>query len=372
MNAVKKINTKNFRINGNSLLITIVVGVVLSILCSSLILLSYYNRSFQLKTSLSEKLDRDLQSGIALVLSDTISQTGSNSSTTDLFGNREDSVQIIKSPWGIYNIAVVKTYNRHIDKIKKLFYGASLPSYLDGCLYLVDHDNPLSVVGSTSLVGDAYLPKAGVRIAYIDQRGFDGSILIDRTIKTSERIAPPLNNVIIQYLYSLLRQDQDSGVKKLIALDGKDTISRSFQDPVLSIFAPGKTELSNMVIHGHIIIRSDSLIEIENSVSLENVILIAPCIKIGSGFTGTIQAIASDSMIVEENCRLKYPSALILLKGKEQSIQNEIRIMNNCTIEGAIFSLADTLDILKTKSRDRQSILYQWYSICAGLLVVAG
>ena len=322
---------------------------MLGVLCSSLILLSYYNRSFQLQANLSEKLDRNLQSVIALALADTTSQIMSRRFEYDLFGKGEDSVSISKSPWGIYDIAVVKAWNRHEAKTKKLLYGATLPSYFDGSLYLVDHDNPLSVVGHSSLIGDAYLPKAGARIAYIDQRGFDGTTLVNGVTKNGGKTAPSLNNAIIQYLYSLLRPKQDTGVIRLIAPASKDTIFQSFQDSALSILTQGNTVLSNIVIYGQVIIRSDSLIEIDSTAILENCLLIAPGIKIKTGFAGTIQAIASDSIIVEGNCILKYPSALVLLKGKGQSIQNGIEIMNNCTIEGAVFSIADTSDELKTK-----------------------
>jgi hypothetical protein len=111
----------------------------------------------------------------------------------------------------------------------------------------------------------------------------------------------------------------------------------------------GDIQLSHMNIDGHVIIQSDSLIEVDQTTTFSNVILIAPVIRIKRNVIGAFQAIASDSIIVEKNCTLLYPSALVLLKDKRVSSQNTITVMDSSVVNGVIFTLADSSDMEKSK-----------------------
>src|SRR5260221_4175136 len=107
----------NLKLNANSLAITIIVALVLGILCRSLILLSYYNKRFEIQSFNTEKINRNLQSGIALVMADTTENNHFKNYTADLFGHGDDSLSIKTFPWGIYNIATIKALSRHENKI---------------------------------------------------------------------------------------------------------------------------------------------------------------------------------------------------------------------------------------------------------------
>src|ERR1700676_1973882 len=137
----------NSKLNANSLAITIIVSIILAILCSSLILLSYYNKRFEIQSYKAEKINRNLQSGIALVMADTTTNNNFENYTVDLFGKGDDSMEIGTYPWGIYNIAVIKAIGPHENKNIKLFYGSKLPEYLNSCIYLIDEGKPLYLIG---------------------------------------------------------------------------------------------------------------------------------------------------------------------------------------------------------------------------------
>ena len=91
-----------------------------------------------------------------------------------------------------------------------------------------------------------------------------------------------------------------------------------------------------------------------NNNQLEDIILVAPYIHFESNFKGSLQAIARDSILVENGVYLKFPSALGLVKkrGNNEKIQPFIKLLNKSKVEGAIF----THQIQKTQQETKISI----------------
>jgi hypothetical protein len=79
---------------------------------------------------------------------------------------------------------------------------------------------------------------------------------------------------------------------------------------------------------------------------LSNVIIKAPSIKIASNFEGNAQFIASDSIVVEEHVRLKFPSALVVESSNPNSL-HLIRIGAGSEIQGLIQINSNPLDYEK-------------------------
>lgn len=88
------------KVAANSLSITIIISIVLAILCSTLLFLSFYNKRLEIQLSIDEKIDDNLQSGIALALSDTSSNKQERNFSVDLFEKGNDSVSIDLKSWG--------------------------------------------------------------------------------------------------------------------------------------------------------------------------------------------------------------------------------------------------------------------------------
>src|SRR5690606_33532926 len=86
---------------------------------------------------------------------------------------------------------------------------------------------------------------------------------------------------------------------------------------------------------GNIIIKSDSLLNIAKDCQLEHIICIANIIKIEARFQGNIQAFAQDSIVVEKDCRLTYPSSLVLFSPSEGH-PSGIRIADSVQITGTV------------------------------------
>ena len=337
------------RIRANSLSITIIIALIISLLSSLLVLQAYQYRSIQLKYFLDDKLNNNLRSGISICLADTSQYTNDVIKYMDLFGDKDDSVMIKRIPWGIYQVGICKVWGSTKEKITELLIGSSLPPYLKGCLYLVDHDRPISLVGNTRLIGNAFLPKSGARISFINQNRYNGVKLVYGDISSSDKESPSLSDNTVQYLGTLLYSTPRE-ISEYSLSNFSDTNKRKFVDTLQYFYQPGKITLSNVILSGHIIVKSDSLIEIENSATLQNIIVIAPIVKVNSGFKGRLQILASESISVDESCFLQYPSALILIKKEKGSAlhQPKVIISKNCTLEGGIFSFSASDDVYKT------------------------
>jgi len=87
---------------------------------------------------------------------------------------------------------------------------------------------------------------------------------------------------------------------------------QSFLDSTLLISAANVVHLKDLSLKGNIVIQSDTLVEIYPSALLEDVIVMAPSIKVKTGSRFSAQLLAKDSLIVEENCFLEYPSLLVV------------------------------------------------------------
>ena len=56
---------------------------------------------------------------------------------------------------------------------------------------------------------------------------------------------------------------------------------------------------------------SDS-ITIQSENLFKDVLIVAPKVRIKSAFRGSVQILATDTVIIEEGCKLEYPSSVIM------------------------------------------------------------
>lgn len=338
--AIKKLLSGRWA--ASSLLITVILALVIGLTCGLLILLAYYQLRMRTDLQIEEKLRRNISSSISMVLEDNLNPGFAQQKMLDLFGQGEDSVIVREEAWGVYQAASVEARTAGRSRRKDFFFGSLLPASMDGCLYLAEHQRSLSLVGSTRLTGKAYLPKGGIKPGYIDQRGYDHTDLVDGSTEKSGDSLPALNTSSIEYYSKLPVMDTLKGDVVPLKLE------RSFSDSVQTIWARGAVELSGVELDGHILIVSDSLIEVDAACRLENVLLSAPVVRFRSGFAGRVQAFASDSVVAEDNCRFFYPSALVLVKKDGDTRQPRLVLGSNSLLEGLALAWCAASDKGKT------------------------
>ncbi|MGQ0827043.1 MAG: hypothetical protein ACT4ON_01485 [Bacteroidota bacterium] len=338
------------RIKAGSLFYAIVISIIIAIVSSSLILFAYLsNIEFQ-NFEIQQRLNVNAGSGLNLLMSQQSLVELNKQKNLDLYNTGEDSVLLIRRSWGAYEVVVSKATfkNFHVIQIAQVgYYPDSNNLY---SLYLVDQDKPLALCGKTKIKGTAFLPKAGVKRAYIEGQNFTGAVMIEGQTKQSEKTLPKFNKALIENLQSLLLKKIISEKDSVIIIEkdlSGDSLINSFMDTPLVLTSTNAIKISDGIYSGHIVIVSDKQITVSASAVIKDVILAAPKIIIEKEFKGNLQAFASDSIIVNKDVSLYYPSVLGIIKENKLPNVSAVVLNENDTLLGTIFSIKNELDILK-------------------------
>ncbi len=329
----------NKKLNGSSLLATLILSLIILITCSLLLLALYYFRFFAVRDAIELRLSDDLESGITLVLADAVvNQQPVHDSTLLFENNSPDSVFYTHELWGCFRAAGIKVSYKGRTKEKAFLYSAAQFPYLDASVYLTDHDRPLSVTGDTYIEGKAYLPQSGIRSGFFQDKGFSRKNLIEGNIDSSKKQLPALQPEYRDYFQELTTLTNEKGSAPVPSGD-----QQSFLQERRIIRLPRNGILTNQHFSGKLVLVSDSVIEVNTGTQLAHVLLVAPFIHFTGGFKGAVQAIALDSITVESGCTFDYPSALVGA-GRVNSIGNTsatVTIASGSTLQGILLALSE-------------------------------
>lgn len=330
-------------VRASALHLVIVIALVIGVICSSLVVVAYFYRAEYQKKFRYDKLSHNLSSGINLLL-ESPDSAYFKQTRISLFGTAADSIVLQRKTWGIFDVGIIEAFIQK-DTIYKAF---SLTNAIDSgkwaALYIADDDRPLSLSGKTRIDGNAYLPKAGIQTAYVDNKAYEGDkrLVIGKKL-TSEKKLPALEAARIKLL------DNYFSVKGNTLSDA-DSLNFSFLKPTRIVdFGHRSYTLNNLSLKGNILLHSDTTLTIDSTAKLDNVLVFAKAIIIKAGFKGTCQLFASDSIIVAKNCYFNYPSCLGVVRSNtiQFSPQSKISIGEATTINGTIFTWEKTPGQLK-------------------------
>ncbi|MES2457420.1 MAG: hypothetical protein V4594_17825 [Bacteroidota bacterium] len=321
-------------IRSSALYISLIISILILLVCGSLLMIGYTYKMQEQKQMRGFKLHENLESGMQVLLTSAL--PADSLMRLRLFGeegmDRQDSVQLEKRQWGIYELGTVSSWIGQDTLEKAFLIGTNLSDTLK-VLYLADEDRPMSISGKSLIRGTAYLPKSGIKAAYVESSGYDDKILVHGLSKYSSRQLPQPGAEMLKSLSALLEPSEEE--EDVLP----DSAVASFYNPSRRIHL-GKEEvrLSAFTGKGNVMIFSDSVIIVEASSLLDKIILVAPCVKIEAGFRGNVQVIASDSIVVGDRVRLDYPSALLVLKNDTAKFQASIKVGKDAQIAGQLFA----------------------------------
>ncbi|MFI5139274.1 MAG: hypothetical protein ACHQIM_15730 [Sphingobacteriales bacterium] len=328
-------------LKASALYIVIIIALVIGVLCSSLIVAAYFYKIQYQRKTLYDQLENNLTSGVNILIA-SADTSYAHGKTFSLFNNDADSVAVKRFFWGMYDIGIVEAFNQRDTLYKTFSLANAIDSAKWAALYLVDEDRPFSLSGKTTIRGDAYIPKAGVQEAYIDNKAYQGDKrLIIGTRHVSEKKLPALNanrlKLFDQYFHRDITGDNN--------LLNKDSVTVSFLNPTR--FANFKKEVKTIEkIHlsGNIVLFSDTTIIIDNTAVLKNVMVFAKAIVVKSGFQGNCQLFATDSISIGRNCRFNYPSCSGVLRFQAPRINSQAKISvgPNADFNGILFTYEKT------------------------------
>lgn len=354
-------------IKAGSLFYVIVISIIIAIVSSAIILFAYQSRLAFDFLQTQERLNLNAESGLNLLLSNQSLLAPDESRFTELYGTGEDSVYLQRKRWGAFEFVLSRAvfHNRMVERLAQAGYASDVSKPY--ALYLADEGKPLALCGDTKITGNAFLPKSGVERAYIEGQHFTGKQLINGTIYKSDNLLPALNKDLLDHLQKLLKEKKQTDTDSVITMNrafSGDSLHHTFKENTLILKSHGPVYVDNTTYSGNIILLSDTVILVGSNAQLEDVILIAPRIIIQEHFRGQLQAFCSDSLIVEPNVTLRYPSVLGLVSFNA-SRPCAIVLNENDTLIGSVFAHQTLIDSYKRagiRLRKKSVLIGQAYS----------
>lgn len=340
------------KLKGGALYISTIIAVLIGVLLSLSIILTRYSTNYTFMAGADTQLHYNLRSGVELARSVFFSGSDNNNWIKNTYTN--DSIKVKNMHWGAYRIISIatKSKNRLLTHIG--MYGVQMNQ--DTCLIVSDNGKPIYLSGTTTFKAKAYLPTAGIKSGNIygnSQNVLPGNAKMWRP---NSHLIPLLNNSFVAHIENQqksLHTETDS-----IAEFIPEGMNRSFSSKTF-VVQREEIKLSGQWLKNNIKLICKE-IEINNSCELNNILIICEKIRIKEGFKGNIHVIASDSIYVEKNCELTFPSSFILMH--EKSSDKRLRYIafeKGCTFYGSIiaFNNADnhlSTDIYISFSEDTQ------------------
>lgn len=331
------------RFKGSAMLYAISIAVILSVLSSSLIGYSYFsNLHFNYYKEVNQA-QLNTRSGLNILLNSNDDVPLNTEKEMDLFGSGTDSVTLKRAAWGIFETATVIAHSKHVSMHLSALMGTGIDPSEKTAIYLSDLNRPLSVCGNTLIKGTAYLPESGIEKAYIEGKNFLGKEYVDGTTKKSSSSIPKFNEPLTKSLVELLNMNINAydSILNLAGNELPDSLKNSFTNRTIYVTSSSTIEIKNQHYSGNICFISDKEIKISHNAQLKDIIVIAHGISIEDGFEGSLQAIASDSIIINKRAKLNYPSALGVIRTNKSKSNIFISVKENAEIFGSVFAYQD-------------------------------
>lgn len=330
------------KLKAGALQYVLVVSVIIAIIIFAFISLIYLQQRMTIKHGFAKETIANAQMGFDYLRTNEIRYD--EETMLDFFENEAAITTITKKHWGIFDIGIVNSKIKN-ESFQKIGILGTQKSKRDA-LYLKENNKSLVLVGKTKIIGNASLPKQGVKSGNIAGTSYYGNQLIYGNRKRSTTSLPKIKN--IKFVKDFHKNYYNDSLENFELEDGQN-LHQSFAENTLLYEDYNPIRLSNFKLSGNILIVSKTAITITSTAKLEDVILIAPKIYIQSNVKGNFQAIATKNIEVNSNCLLHYPTALMLFEKetpkKQQAnqqvqtlkIENKISIAKNSNVKGILF-----------------------------------
>ncbi len=326
------------KLRSASLYYAIIVALIIALTCSAFISFIYFQLYEEQYYDLHNRLVSEVYSGIELSKSNSF-QTG-ESARWQFSSVHNDSIEIKKIKWGIYDVVYCKAYFKKNHFEKSMLLGSKeKQQYSKIALYISNQQKAINIAGSIKIRGDVYLASNGFKRNYIDIRTpiatdyLKGNILLSNNALYSID-QTEFNNIIRQKNIN----SNDSIVESTYLLN--HSIYQSFSNNTIVIKSENDIHLSNIALQGNIKIICSKTVIIDKNTNIKDICIIAKHVIIRKDAELNAQFMISDSMRLEEHVTLNYPSSILLLDENSISISSrKLTIAKNCNIKGEIYFL---------------------------------
>lgn len=315
---------------GGALVYAVVVITIITFF--SLLLLSYLGINAKLANNVEKNTFNNyyLYSAIAGIVENN---TGSQEKYI-LQLDKNQRVLVAKRKWGVYDYcnAILLSENDTIATCSALL-GKSKNKEDSTALLIYNNTVKLHAGANVKLVGKIFAPSAII----LNYQGYNGRHDINRLFKSPDTtVLLPGINALISQIRNLFEQNHYQAKTYLTGVINNSFLSSTQIIASDTIYVSGKLT-GNIVLSANYIIVADSA-------DIDNVVLVASKIRLSKGFSGCMQAFASDSIIVENKVRLLYPSSVVLIPEIKPVVQSRQKLMpatiikDSVSIQGTVYA----------------------------------
>ncbi|OFX83103.1 MAG: hypothetical protein A2X00_00980 [Bacteroidetes bacterium GWE2_32_14] len=329
-------------------------------------LLALYLHNIQVSQLIKKSdLNDDIESALNIYLTTENFNDYNKEIKIDLFEDGEHNVSLLVKKWGLYDIAYLNAKWKNININKAVLVGNDISENDEISIYYTNSAEKLTLCGNSLIEGNAFLPEKNVERGYIDGKGYNGEELIYGNIGYAEYSLPELNIDLIDEIENNYKKSSLSQVKNYneYVNSSNQVIDNLFTNEPIILYSDLPLEIESVSLFGNIVVFSEQAITIKNTSKIQDAILIANQVNIESGFKGNFQVFCTDSIIVEENVSLLYPTVLLV-----NSIDKaKISIGNNSLIFGDIIlynsNVSQNAKILLEEGSIIQGLVYSYNKI---------
>jgi hypothetical protein len=355
------LTTPSRRLPAGALLLVLSVSIIVAAILLSLILLATNRRILGQQDSLREQVRGNLFSGLAYAQAHP-DLPAFRIHHLDLFGDEADSAQVMRRPWGLFDIMLVTTGKGTFRDTTIALLGSTFSLVNQTALYLSDENMPLTVNDDARVQGGAWLPgKGDVRPGSLP---LTGARRAGQAVTGRIRASQPILPLARDSAFTRLRAYAELQLADLLppgskSISSQPAIAYSFKGQPLVWYHDGPFTLRGSLA-GQVVVVSSQRLVIEAGCKLDNALVLAPTIIIKTGFQGRAQFIARDTVFVGDSCRFAYPSAIcaygnkqtalvsigagtqlrgvVLVAAAEPGLACVVRLTPTTTVEGQVFS----------------------------------
>lgn len=321
------------KIKGGALYYAIFIMMILGLI--SFLLLSYFELTNREDTIFykTTELEDNIESAVTLISANPELLPIQGDVELDIFNNGEALVSIEVSRWGMLRRVVFNAGWKHVSLQKVLLMAEKEESR--PALWMPERNRYISLVGKSKILGDAYISKLGMRRGNIEGRYFEGAELHDGRLFTGDVEIPQLKKELLTWITNYHAGDVSAGDSLVSFSSGitNSNLRQSFLNNTIVLQASGKIVLDKGSYSDNILIYTSDTIEVWPTIRLNEVILMADVIIFKQECEVQLQAFASKSLIVEDDCSFKYPS-FIGTVGLQDTVL--VDIGKGCSVNGGI------------------------------------
>lgn len=251
----------------------------------------------------------------------------------------DKSLQISAKPWGIYQLATIKSTYKKASYLTNALIGHYNSISDSLAISLSTFNQPLVLLQDVIIQGDVALGGGFIKPGHVGDFYYNTSNQQDFKLLADTTTQSIIDPIFTNHLSDIFNggYQQQSVTEKFKPLNEK---INSFTNPTLFLYSEEDVIIQEGIFKGNIVIQTPKSIKIGANANLDNIILVCNNLEVMSGFKGNFQAFTKSQIKIHSQVHLTYPSALVL-QPDAIVFENKIICEENSLIDGTVAFLSN-------------------------------